>query len=113
MSDAAKVQAMPVTNPDSRDVLQDLLKASDYRGPIIDENLARQLEERVALGVRKYGTRLQSHNGRDVCLDIRQELLDGIMYSHQGVMQGVRCEFVRDRLVQMLKDLDQLEQSHW
>lgn len=111
---AAFVQAMPVKNADSQDVLQDLLCQEDYTGKkLINESLAAQLQARVELGVRKYGTRLETNNGRDVILDIRQELLDGIMYSHQGVMQGVRCAFVRDQLIKILADLDQLERAKW
>lgn len=111
MSEAAKVQQLPVSNPDSKDVLMDLRNAADYRGPILTPELYDQLYERVQLGVRKYGTRLQSHNGRSVTLDIRQELLDGIMYSHQGVMEGKRVAHIRNGLIVMLQELDAIERA--
>lgn len=106
---AAKIQVLPVTNEDSQDVLDNLLRTKDYRGLVVDSKLAYQLEERVALGVRKYGTRLQTNNGRDVCLDIRQELLDGIMYAHQGVMQGKNLVGIRSALIKMVEELNQIE----
>lgn len=81
MSDASKVQALPVDNPNSNDVLESLRN-------FLDPNIFSQLEERVALGVRKYGTRLRTHNGRDALLDCRQELLDGCMYSRQAMLEG-------------------------
>ncbi len=114
MEDAAKVQAMPIRSFDSRDVLDDLINANHFTGrALLSVELKDQLEDRVALGVRKYGTRLQSHNGRSAVLDVRQELLDGIMYSHQGVMEGVRCAHVRDMLIRLVEELDRLEQAKW
>lgn len=112
MSDAAKVQQMPVTNFDSRDVLDDLIATHSFAGPLLTLELKEQLEDRVSLGVRKYGTRLQSHNGRDVVMDVRQELLDGIMYSHQAVMQGVRIAHIRDMLIRMVRELDSTKAAH-
>jgi len=41
------------------------------------------IEARVAYGVRKYGERLTSHNGRDTLADAYQEALDLAMYLRQ------------------------------
>lgn len=38
-------------------------------------------------GVRKYGTELQSHNGRDAMVEIYQELIDSVVYVKQLLME--------------------------
>lgn len=38
-------------------------------------------------GVEKYGVPLQPHNGRDPLVDLVQELLDGIAYAMQAVLE--------------------------
>lgn len=43
------------------------------------------LLSRDAVGRKKYGTTLQSHNGRDALMDAYQELLDGAMYLRQVI----------------------------
>lgn len=49
-------------NPSSWDlVLEDVKKRDDF-------------------GLKKYGTHLQPHNGRDTLLDIYEELLDAVVY---------------------------------
>lgn len=55
---------------------------------IPDDKVCRQLAERVAFGERKYGTRLKSFNGRNAIVDCKQEVLDGIMYSQQAILEG-------------------------
>ena len=62
--DPATDQALPV--PNSRPYIQDLV--------IVD------VEARKALGVRKYGTALQSGKGRDMLLDAYGEALDLCIY---------------------------------
>ena|SRR6266568_4324052 len=112
MSNADRIQALPVTTPESRDVLSDLIFVLRFDGQrLLSLSLADQLRERVGLGVRKYGKPLQTNNGRDVLLDIRQELLDGIMYSHQAIMQGERVAHIRNVLIDMVESLDQIERA--
>lgn len=49
---------------------------------------ARLLRERKAFGLRKYGTPLKTHNGRDPRIDELQELLDACYYRTQGQDEG-------------------------
>jgi hypothetical protein len=113
MTDAAIVIQKPISTEQSRDVLQDLLTVRRYDvcGLLISPAVAAELTARVEFGEKKYGTRLQTWNGRPVRLDIRQELLDGIMYSHQGVMQGERVANIRNTLVAEVEGLLELERK--
>ena len=52
------------------------------------ENIAEDTEARIRLGEKKYGTRLKAHNGRDAMLDLYQEVLDGLNYSEQLVVEN-------------------------
>jgi len=45
--------------------------------------IERGLRARLALGVRKYGTPLESHNGRDALQDAWEEALDTMVYVMQ------------------------------
>ena len=113
MTDAAKVQQLPVTTEQSKDVLTDLLQQTGFDGkPLVNEKLVAMLTARVELGFKKYGKRLESFNGRDVFLDIRQELLDEVMYGHQGTMQGYRVAHLRNRAIKSLEELDRIEEAH-
>jgi len=47
---------------------------------VVDDLKARSLE-----GTKKYGTLLQSHNGRDALMDAYQEALDLCMYLRQAI----------------------------
>lgn len=51
--------------------------------PGLREDFAREAEGRDALGVRRYGTRLQVSNGRDALRDLLDEALDACAYSRQ------------------------------
>lgn len=41
------------------------------------------LIDRSEMGFKKYGTYLESDNGRDALMDLYQELLDAVMYCRQ------------------------------
>jgi len=43
------------------------------------------LQRRNIMGIKKYGTTLQSHNGRDCLMDAYQEALDLCMYLRQAI----------------------------
>ena len=43
------------------------------------------LEERERIGVERYGTPLQAHNGRDALIDAYQEALDLACYLRQAI----------------------------
>jgi hypothetical protein len=49
--------------------------------------LARIVQERQSLGVRKYGRSLTPHNGRDGLRDLLDELLDASAYTLQLIME--------------------------
>lgn len=51
-------------------------------------HIADDIEARIRMGEKKYGTRLKSHNGRDAFLDLYQEILDALNYSQQLVIEG-------------------------
>ena len=69
-------QPLPVTN--DRPFVQDLVIAD--------------MEERKALGIQKYGTPLQSGNGRDMLLDAYQEALDLTVYVRGLMDERERAE---------------------
>lgn len=50
--------------------------------------IAEDIEARIRLGERKYGTRLKAFNGREPLMDLYQEVLDGINYSQQCTIEG-------------------------
>jgi len=55
--------------------------------PAIQDLVIRDMEERKAVGLERYGTLLQPHNGRDVLVDLYQELLDACMYIRQTLYE--------------------------
>lgn len=54
-------------------------------GPDIQTLVQTDMAARYALGVARYGTGLQAHNGRDMMRDLYEELLDACVYI-RGVM---------------------------
>lgn len=62
-------QPLPVTN--------------DY--PDIQSQVIADIEKRRQVGISRYGTALQPHNGRDMLLDLYEELMDALIYT-KGVM---------------------------
>lgn len=87
MIDAALRQQLPTG--DGQDVAREvirLLEADPATAILIDD-----IEARVASGEKKYGTRLKTDNGRNVDLDLYQEVLDAMNYSVQAFLQtGIR-----------------------
>jgi hypothetical protein len=61
----------PQTNPNQRTV-------ADY--------VLADIQERIAVGEAKYGTKLKTNNGRDALIDLYQELLDAVMYTRQLIL---------------------------
>jgi hypothetical protein len=99
INDVQTVQHLPTHANGSVDVLESL---RDH----IPAEIFAQLEERVALGVRKYGTRLETHNGRDSLLDCVQEALDGIMYSQQAKLEGIDSGQLVDLFVMLTRNIN-------
>lgn len=54
--------------------------------PIADLVLA-DINARVALGLERYGTKLQANNGRDALMDAYQEAIDLVMYLRQAIAE--------------------------
>lgn len=49
--------------------------------------VVRDLHDRAMAGKVKYGTMLESHNGRDALMDAYQEALDLCMYLRQVILE--------------------------
>lgn len=45
------------------------------------------IQARVEAGLKKYGTKLQTFNGRDARWDLYQELIDAVMYLRQDLIE--------------------------
>ena len=72
----------------------------------LPESLLSFAEERRRQGIERYGTPLQAFNGRDIRMDLFQEVLDGIAYAHQGVLEGkLGMEGWRDRLIHIALEM--------
>lgn len=50
--------------------------------------LREDLTARAEQGLKKYGTKLRTVNGRRAIVDLYQELLDAVMYSMQARLEG-------------------------
>jgi hypothetical protein len=50
--------------------------------------LAAELEKRRDLGMDRYGSLLQVHNGRDALRDLLEECIEGIVYARQAAIEG-------------------------
>ncbi len=55
--------------------------------PFVADELGRYLEYRKQIGIQRYGTPLQPHNGRDVLLDLFEELIDATTYFAQMIIE--------------------------
>lgn len=51
----------------------------------IQDLVIRDIAERKQVGIERYGTPLQAHNGRDALVDAYQEALDLVMYLRQMI----------------------------
>lgn len=54
--------------------------------PIV-ELVIEDLEERLRIGIARYGTPLQAYNGRDALVDAYQEALDLCCYLRQEIAE--------------------------
>jgi hypothetical protein len=55
--------------------------------PAIQDLVIEDLKARKAVGLERYGTLLQPHNGRDALMDLYQELLDACNYCRQQIYE--------------------------
>jgi len=54
-------------------------------GPSMHDKLIEMVLARKKLGLSRYGSLLQAHNGRDVLRDILEELVDACVYVLQAI----------------------------
>lgn len=45
------------------------------------------IQARIDIGQKKYGTKLETHNGRDALWDAYQEAIDLVMYLRQALLE--------------------------
>jgi hypothetical protein len=104
---AAKPQPMPTAG--QQDVLPEVIA---------------DLQARDAFGVKKYGTTLQTRNGRDPLMDAYQESLDQAMYLKQAILERnnpvptynwpktifVSRNTLIDQLAHILSEVDEITQ---
>lgn len=55
--------------------------------PFIQDQVIADIEERKQVGIKRYGTPLQAHNGRDALQDAYEEALDLCMYLKQMIVE--------------------------
>lgn len=53
----------------------------------VQSQVISDIVKRREVGVKRYGTPLQPHNGRDALQDLYEELLDGVMYVKQYMLE--------------------------
>lgn len=94
--DAAAPQPIPVG--DGIDVA--VVAAERLKALGLDE-IAEDIEARIRLGERKYGSRLKAFNGRSALLDLLQESLDAINYAQQCQIEGLDDGTLFQRFVEL------------
>lgn len=65
---------------ETRDPATDQRLPEPTGGVYIQDLVLEDIEARKQLGIRKYGTALQAHNGRDMLQDLYEEILDAAIY---------------------------------
>lgn len=107
----ASEQPKPTTSAQSRGVLPSALItcAQTYDG--VARRLCDALAARADLGTARYGTPLLTHNGRDAIRDLREELLDAIMYATQAHLEGRITEDQAQEIVDALAYAYQITQE--
>lgn len=66
------------TKPPRDEHDQQLPTVNDH--PIVQELVLADLQSRLAVGIERYGTGLQPHNGRDMLRDAYDEAMDLVVY---------------------------------
>lgn len=92
VSDALGVEC-PIHAFRQREGDQPLPKPAD--GPVMHELLIERIQERLDLGVRRYGQPLRAFNGRNAGQDALEEVLDLAVYLQQSLIE-------RDALIEAL-----------
>lgn len=63
-----------------------------YGGQDITDKVFNDIDARLTLGLKRYGTALQPFNGRDALRDAYEELLDALAYAHQIRMESLALD---------------------
>lgn len=58
-----------------------------YGVPSVQDAVITDIQERKAIGLERYGTLLQPHNGRDALRDAYEEAIDLAMYLKQAILE--------------------------
>jgi hypothetical protein len=66
-------------------VIEDQPPPVHTTGRAIVDLVVEDMIERKRIGIERYGTPLQAHNGRDALVDAYQEALDLVMYLRQAI----------------------------
>ena len=77
----------PAPMPNNRRSIHDLV-IEDLENFFIDSYLVKDVKDRKQFGLDKYGTILQSGNGRNALKDAFQESLDAIVYIKQEMLES-------------------------
>lgn len=86
--------------------------------------IIKDLQARTEVGIQKYGTPLQSHNGRDALIDAYQESLDQVQYLKQLILERdnplpefnwpetrfVRTNNLAQQLEHVLSEVDEIKE---
>lgn len=76
--------------PNDREPTWELVIRDLERSPWVYSSLVvADARSRDEMGMRKYGTRLQSHNGRDPLKDAYEEALDLAVYLRNCIEEGI------------------------
>lgn len=75
--------------------------------PIVDL-VIKDLKARKQLGKRRYGVFLQPMNGRDALQDLAEELMDGILYLKQYMIEQ---ELYKEFEKRTLKTINKIEKK--
>lgn len=83
----SQYEPKPTHNHNSEDVGSELLKQLNHSHNL--QWLIPIVEERIGFGVQKYGTALNTFNGRNAKRDLAQELIDALFYSYQLFLEDI------------------------
>ena len=71
----------------STKMIKDQPKPKKNKLPAVWDLVMKDIKERDRVGIKRYGTRLQPHNGRDALIDAYQEALDLVVYLRQAIYE--------------------------
>jgi len=84
------------------EVIEELLSRNSGGDKETRDLISRDMRQRDQFGFRKYGTRLQSGNGRNSFIDAYQELLDYIVYLKQCEIEGDKHQYLYETAIVMI-----------